>query len=184
MSIPTSMGLHKLELSKGNRNDIVDWSAPLDQTDPLSVAAAYAGRVMTLNSSGNFIAGVVIGAMPFYAWSGTDINNYPDVERDRGMANAGTPAFVCWSWRAAAAMTTTEIAPDIIASPPAIGTALTAKATTCSTASQRGMFTLTKAGSNLVVAYVGPRGLYVGPDGYNTLEFYPAYVPGTTVDAT
>jgi hypothetical protein len=185
MTIPTSMGLHKLEVAKGDRNSVVDWTATLDQTDPVSVAASMAGRVMTLNSSGNFVAGVAIGKMPFYAWSGTDINNYPDVERDRGMANAGTPQFVCISWRSPNELTTTEIDPaGGIAAALLPGVALTAKAITCATPSQRGMFTTQKAGTDLLVGYVGPRGVYTGPDGYSTLSFYPAYVPGSTVDAT
>ena len=185
MTIPTSMGIHKLEVSKGDRNSLVDWTATLDQTDPVNVADSCAGRVMTLNSSGNFVPGVTVGAMPYYAWSGTDINNYPDVERDRGMADAGTPQFVCISWRSACQLTTTEIDQSsgvVAALLP--GVALTAKAPTAATSSSRGLFTTQKAGTDLVVGYVGPRGVYTSPDGYQTLDFYPAFVPGSTVDAT
>ena len=186
MTIPTSMGLHQLTVAKGDRNSIVDHTATLDQIDPVNVAASMAGRVMSLNSSGHFVPGVVIGAMPFYAWSGTDPNNYPDVERDRGMANAGTPQFVCITWRAACELASTEIDPagGIAAALGIPGTPITAKATTCATATERGMLTTQKAGTDLIVGYTSPAGLYTSPDGYPTLGFYPAYVPGSTVDAT
>ncbi len=178
MGIQTSMGAHKLEVAKGDRNFVVDHTAPLDVTDPVNVAAAVAGRVMTLTASGTFVAGVDVGLMPFYAVSGTDINNYPDVQRDRGMPYAGEARFGCISWRSPNELTSTEMIDDTYV----VGDPLTAKAINSSDPTEAGLLCNLNASTDLIVGYVAPRGLYVGPDGYNTLAFYPAYVPGTTVN--
>ena len=44
-----------------------------------------------------------------------------------------------------------------------------------------GMIRPIAATTDLVVGIVAPAGLYTSPDGYPTLAFYPAFIPGTTV---
>jgi hypothetical protein len=170
------MGAHKLEVLKGDRNSIVDHTGILD-SDPLAVAAAVAGRVMSITSGGKLEPGLDVGRTPLYAWSGTDLNNYPDVTRDRGMPYAGEPRFGCISWKAAAELSSTEFVDDAGLVPDAPLTCLSNAATADA---DRGKLCLAGA-TDVIVGYVSPRGKYTGPDGYATLAFYPAYVAGTTV---
>ncbi len=174
------MGLHKLEVLKGDRNTIVDETGILDAGDADVVAAAFAGRVMTHTAGGLLTPGLAAHKMPFFAWSGTDLNNSPDVTRDRGMPYAGEPRFGVISWKAAVELSTTECDDDTYA----IGDALTALSVPASatTPTEAGLIGKTKMATDVIVGYVSPRGLYTGPDGYPTLAFYPHWVDGTTVN--
>lgn len=176
MAIQTSMGAHKLEVIKGDRNSIVDHTGILS-SNALAIAAAVAGRVMTLTSGGVLEPGLALGRQPLFAWSGTDINNAPDVTRDRGMPYAGAPRFGCIVWKAAVELGTTEFVADVGLVP---GAALTALANNATAAADRGKLRLAVAG-DVIVGYVSPTGTYTSPDGYATLAFYPHFVDGTTI---
>lgn len=47
--------------------------------------------------------------------------------------------------------------------------------------SGRGLFRTLENTTDVVVAYVAPAAYFVGPEGYPTLAFQPAYIAGTTV---
>lgn len=176
MPIKTSMGAHKLEVRKGDRNSIIDLTAPLLNTAD-NLAAAVAGRCVTLNpNTGKLEAGLALGRLVFFAWSGTDVNNYPDVQRDRGMPYAGEARFGTISVHAAVELSTTEFVDDANLKPGALLTALSTAAVTA----DRGKLKLAAAG-NVVVGLVAPAGKHVSPDGYDTLAFYPHLITGTTV---
>lgn len=66
------------------------------------------------------------------------------------------------------------------------GTALTAIATgqggaATDVAAAVGLLLPVQAATDYVVGYVAPAGVFMGPEGYATLAFTPAYVAGTTV---
>lgn len=87
--IPSSMGMHKLDVRYGDRNSIPYYNGVLDTAiidSPAVAAIARAGKVMSLIAAGRLTVGLSDeGQMPYYSWSGMDQNNYPDVRRDRGM---------------------------------------------------------------------------------------------------
>ncbi len=176
MTIPTSMGAHKLEVLKGDRNSIVDETGILDvhANDDLAVIA---GRVMSHTSGGLLVPGLAAHKMPFYAWSGLDSNNSPDVQRDRGMPYAGAARFGVIAWKAAVELSTTEFKSGTYS----IGDALSAMSVVATDPAHAGLLTAANGTTDVIVGYVSPRGKYTGPDGYSTLAFYPAFVDGTTV---
>jgi hypothetical protein len=187
------MGTHKLYIRKGNRTDWVDYTGTLDSTAP--AAQVVAGRVMTL-STGKLVPGMQAAAagLPFFALSGLDANNYPDVTRSRGMPRSGAVQFATVTPFAAVELVTTEFAE---AATYAVGAPLTASRTT---ATHRGVIclqgttstsaaayfngTFTSAATDPIIGYVAPAGKFVDADGNNVLAFYPAYVAGTTAGAT
>ncbi len=177
--IQTSMGLHKLEVRKGDRNSIIDYTAPLLNTAN-NVLASVAGRCMSLNgATGKLEAGLALGRLVFFAWSGTDLNNAPDVTRDRGMPYSGEVRFGCISVHAACELSTTEFVANAGLVPGALLTALSNAATVPADA---GKLKLAVAG-NVIVGQVSPAAVYVSPDGYSTLAFYPHSVDGASVVA-
>jgi hypothetical protein len=196
------MGANKLEIRKGNRNDVLDYTGIL-----VAGASIPAGVVCTLNSSGLLIAGAVAGASPsvFFAWSGTDINNSPDVTRVGALSGAlnaqtrdsvaalgvggiampyaGAARFGTISVFAAVELGTTAFKTSVTYTP---GTLLTCVAATQTNA---GYLKPVVAATDLIVGVVAPAGLYTSPDGYATLAFYPDFrVPAdwttTTVPAS
>lgn len=179
MTIPSSMGSHLLGILKGKRDDLVDYTGILAATANAN-GAVVAGRVMTLNSSQLLIPGLALGKLPFYAWSGLDANNAPDVLRTRGMPYSGAVPFGTYSYKCAAELTTTEIDPAQ-ASAYLPGVALTALSTAATTLANAGWLVPVAASTDVVVGYVSPAGLFTSADGYATLGFYPDYVKGTTV---
>lgn len=171
------MGAHKLEVLKGDRNSIVDETGILAATANAN-GAVVAGRVMTHDGSGNLVPGLALSKMPFFAWSGLDANNYPDVQRDRGMPYNGAARFGVIAWKAAVELSTTEFDSSLTYN---IGDPLTALSTAATDLSTAGRLRTLNASTDVVVGYVSPRGKYTGPDGYATLAFYPTYVKGTTL---
>ena len=188
MTIPTSMGAHKLEVRKGSRTDIIDWTGILDPSETIN-----AGMVCSINpASGRLVAGLIAAGAanqcPLFAWSGTDANNYPDVRRDGvlsgalgsqtrsnpsggggyAMPYAGEARFGTIAWRAAVELSTTAFDTAVTY---AVGQPLT-----CIANGNAGAGTirpLETAASDIIVARVAPAGAYVSPDGYNTLAIYP-----------
>lgn len=179
MPIKTSMGRNKLEVRKGNRNDLLDYTAPLLDTADNKLASV-AGRCMTLNpTTGKLEAGLALNRLVFFAWSGTDLNNREDVTRDRGMPYAGEARFGTIGVKSAVELSTTEFVDNVGLTP---GALLTALSTAATVAADRGKLKLAAAGE-VIVGIVSPVGVYESPDGYATLGFYPHLVAGTTVPA-
>jgi hypothetical protein len=89
------MGANLLDVRYGDRNTLPYYNGIVDPTvvaNPSAVAAVKAGTVMSLTSGGFLTPGVSVGSIPFFAVSGYDLNNYPDVQRDAGMpTNADLP---------------------------------------------------------------------------------------------
>lgn len=87
--IPSSMGMHKLDVRYGDRNSLPYYNGVLDLaiiSNAASAAIARAGKVMSMVAAGRLTVGLSDeGQIPFYSWSGLDENNFPDVRRDRGM---------------------------------------------------------------------------------------------------
>ena len=97
--IQSSMGVHKLDIRYGDRNTLPYYNGILNAaifSDAAVYAAITAGSVYSVNTSGLLVPGILAtagangGTVPFYGWSGLDINNYPDVQRDAGMPAFGT----------------------------------------------------------------------------------------------
>jgi hypothetical protein len=186
MSIPTSMGANKLEIRKGDRNSVIDYTGIL--AAGVSIPAGY---VCSLNGSGLLIPGVTSGGavfLPFYAWSGTDVNNAPDVTRvgalngavpqvrdsvaalgvgGIAMPYAGAARFGTISWKASVELATTGFNSAVAYTPGQLLTCVRAGAVNA------GMIMPIAATTDLVVGVVAPAGLYTSPDGYATLAFYP-----------
>lgn len=87
--IPSSMGAHKLDVRYGDRNSLPYYNGVLDLPvidNAASAVIARAGKVMSMVAAGRLTVGLSDeGQIPFYSWSGLDANNFPDVQRDRGM---------------------------------------------------------------------------------------------------
>lgn len=87
--LQSSMGSHKLDVRYGDRNTLPYYNGVLDtavlnRTDKATVATA--GKGMSLTTAGRLTPGLSSqGTIPYFSWSGLDTNNYPDVQRDRGM---------------------------------------------------------------------------------------------------
>ncbi len=172
--LATSMAQNQLQIVKGSTFDILDWTAPLSGLS----ASIPAGAVMTLDSSGNFVAGASFAAakIPFYAWSGTDLNNAPDVVRTRGMPYSGAGRFRGITYKANVELQTTYF--DATQSASLLpGVALTAQGTA---GAQPGRIKIAIA-TDVVVGRVSAAGYNAGVNGYPTLNFYPEYIVGTTV---
>lgn len=173
MPINTSMGAHKLEVRKGDRNHILDFTAPMNEA---TKADAWAGRCVHLATDGTLVAGLALGKLAYFAWSGTDENNSPDVTRDRGMPYAGEARFGSISVHAACELSTTEFVANAGLIP---GAKLTALSNTAALG-LKGKLKLAGA-TDVVVGVVAPLGVYTSPDGYASLAFYPCWVDGTSV---
>ncbi len=100
MAIQSSMGAHKLDVRYGDRNTIPYYNGILNPAlfaDALAFAAITAGSVYSLTTAGFLVPGLVNastpstvgGVIPYFGWSGLDVNNYPDSLRTRGMPNFG-----------------------------------------------------------------------------------------------
>ena len=152
------------------------------------------------------VAGANGGPIPLFSWSGLDINNYPDSSRERGMPGyydlpaGGSPfygiptsagivgGFACIQHIAAAELSTTQF--DTSAGTSYVpGQALTAVAATATgtggvtgtlNKTVRGILRPVELATDVIVGYVAPAAKFVGPEGYDTLAFTPAFVPGTT----
>ena len=186
--IPTSMGAHKLEVRKGSRNDIIDWTGMLDPALDIQ-----AGMVCSINpATGRLRPGLVaaegLNQCPLFAWSGTDINNYPDVRREGSLSGplndqvrsnpsggsgyampyAGEARFGTIAWRAANELGTTAFNSDVNYT---VGQPLTCVA--AGNASAGILRPLADPATDIVVARVAPAGAHQSPDGYATLAIYP-----------
>jgi hypothetical protein len=237
--LQSSMGKHKLDVRYGDRNTLPYYNGVLDTTILNNVnkgVIATAGKVMTLTTAKRLTVGLSVqGAVPYYSWSGLDANNYPDVDRVRGMpgyldkpaAGIGAPGSPGWAgiptgsvlaggWAtiqhiAAAELSSTamlitpttaaEWAFNGLVTPPATITAAdyapgtpltvlcynetTTPTTTDELASVGLLVPVNAAGgaaaTSVVVGYVAPAGVFLGPEGYLTVAFTPAFVAGTTV---
>lgn len=169
------MGTHKLYIRKGDRNAWVDYTGTLDTA--ANAADVVAGRVFTLTGGGKLTPGIVTAATPFYALSGLDANNYPDVTRSRGMPRSGAVQFATLSAFAAVEAVSTEfVSGDTFT----VGLPLTALATTAA-AGSRGLLGVVTVATQPIVGYVAPAGKYTDVDGNAVVAFYPAYVAGSTV---
>lgn len=111
--LQSSMGQHKLDVRRGDRNTLPYYNGVLLATlltDVDVVAAICAGRVYSVASGGALVPGITPtlgatgGPIPHYGWSGLDDNNYPDSQRSRGMpgyldkpaAGIGAPGAPGW----------------------------------------------------------------------------------------
>jgi len=144
------------------------------------------------------------GNVPYFLQNGLDLNTYPDASRSRGMpgftdkpaagtylggAGGGFPfygvplsaglvgAYATIQWKAAAELSTTEF--ETASAYPA-GTALTAFSTDATAPANRGQILPIDAATDVIVGFAAPAGKFIGPEGYNTLAFTPAYVVGTS----
>jgi len=219
MVLQSSMGQYKLDVRYGDRNSLPYYNGILNSallTDTDIVASITAGRVMSLTTGRLLVPGILTaagangGPIPYYAWSGLDINNYPDISRTRGMpgfydkpaGGVGGPAspgfygipvsaglvggFVTIQHIAAAELSTTAYDQTLGAAyaPGDPLTAVSAAATGVGGVTGhegktvRGILRPLEAATDVIVGYVAPAGTYVGPEGYNTLAFTPAFVIG------
>lgn len=189
MGIPTSMGANKLEIRKGDRNTVIDYTGIL-----AAGVSIPAGFVCSLNGSGLLVPGLTAGirTLPFFAWSGTDVNNAPDVTRVGALNGGGPPQvrdsvaalgvggiampyagaarFGTISCFAAVELATTGFDSTVAYAP---GDLLTCVAAGAVVVANRGKIRPIAATTDVVVGVVAPAGLYTGPDGYATLAFYP-----------
>jgi hypothetical protein len=185
--IPTSMGAHKLEVRKGSRNDIIDWTGILDPALNINAGMVCSINLATGRLRPGLLAADGLSQCPLFAWSGTDINNYPDVRREGSLSGplnnqvrsnpsggsgyampyAGEARFGTIAWRAAVELSTTAFNPAVNY---AVGQPLTCVAAGNANA---GILRPTAAATDIVVARVAPAGRYTSPDGYATLAIYP-----------
>ncbi len=236
MVLQSSMGQFKLDVRQGDRNSLPYYNGALDtallgRADVATIATA--GKVYTIATNRALTAGITSqGVVPYFGWSGLDVNNAPDSQRTRGMpgyldkpadvgsyegiGGPGAPGFPGIANRAiganiaggfatiqhiaAAELSTTAFALDqtdnafraligltgVVIAAYAPGTALTCIATgqggvATDQAPAVGLLCPVQAATDFIVGYVAPAGVYLGPEGYATLAFTPAFVPGTTV---
>lgn len=94
--IKSSMGRNTLQVRQGDRNTLPYYNGVLAAAalaSPVS-ASVRAGAVVSLTTGLRLVPGIVAtagatgGPVPFYAWSGLDLNNLPDVYRTKGMPSA------------------------------------------------------------------------------------------------
>ncbi len=178
MSIPTSMGAHKLEVLKGDRNSILDDTIILKDDQGVDTGMV-AGRVCSI-VSGKLVAGLTLHALAYFAWSGLDSNNAPDVTRDRGMPYSGQVRFGVISGKAACELSSTEVGEGLDETDYTPGTLLTGLIAGATDATLSGLIVPVQAGTDQVVGIVSSRSWYMGPDGYATVAFYPHHVDGST----
>lgn len=188
MSIPTSMGGKKLEVRKGDRNTLVDFTGQLG-----SGVLIDAGSVCSINPlTGKLRAGLdaadALNQLPLFAWSGTDVNNAPDVVRDGllsgalnaqtrsnitggngyAMPYAGEARFGTIAGKSAVELSTTAFDSSKSYAP---GQPLTCVAT--GNANAGVIRDLATPATDIIIGRVAPAGKFTGPDGYATLAFYP-----------
>jgi hypothetical protein len=222
MAIQSSMGAHKLDVRYGNWSSLPFYNGILSYayiSDAAVVALGAgncitAGKVYSLTTGGLLTPGILAtagangGTMPLFGLSGLDANNYPDVQRDRGMpsfgnkpnpapgGNGGTGfpfhgvplstgpvgSFATIRHNMAGELSTTEF--DTAAAY-VVGEPLTAVAATAPGAATvlSGKLRPLNAATDTIVGYVAPAGKFTGPEGYSVLAFIPAFVQGTTVAA-
>jgi hypothetical protein len=221
--ITGSMGAHQLDVRYGNwstlpfYNGILSY-AYLTTANVVTATAAVActaGKVYSLTTGGLLVPGILAtagangGPIPFFGLSGLDANNYPDVQRDRGMPSFGTkpnPApgggggtgfpfhgvplstgpvgsFATIRHNAAAELSTTEFdsaAAYVVGAPL---TAVAASTASTTAISQSGKLVNVGAATDVIIGYVAPAGKFTNPQGVACLAFTPAFVAGTTVVA-
>ncbi len=157
------------------------------------------------------IADATAGSIPYFAWSGLDANNYPDSYRTAGMpgfldkpsTGIGAPGSPGWpgiplsdvlaggfatiQHFAAAELSTTEFdqtgtpATDYV---PGVPLTCVSAAATSTDKPYRGLLRPQENTTDVIVGYVAPAGYFIGPEGYATLAFQPAFVAGSTVPDT
>jgi len=284
MPIQSSMGAAKLDVRYGDRSALPYYNGALLGT--AEVSSCRAGRVYSLTTGGFLVPGLVAtngatgGQMPFFGLSGLDSNNYPDVQRDRGMPGNSDLGFTATATVTAAGNTITGstivypgwypdgTAPAVtivcvgggsatavavltlgrvtaltitptgtitsatatIAAPSSIGNAwsspklnginiqsaltgtfatlrhnaavelsttefdttlsyavgapLTALSVGAAAGAKGKIRTLVTAATDIIIGHVAPAGVYVGPEGYSTLAFTPAFVLNGTPTVT
>jgi hypothetical protein len=175
--LQSSFGQYKLDLAKGNRNDVVDYVGIMDAT------ATFANNFVTgivcsvQNSTHTVVPGqVAVTDMPFWLWAGLDPSSAPDVTRTRGMPYSGAARCTLWGYKTAGEFSTTAF----IAGSYPIGTPLAAIKNGATTPAKQGLMQ-PAASTDTVVGYVSPRGVATSADGWSTLWFYPAFIIGSTL---
>jgi hypothetical protein len=171
------MGTHKLYIRKGDRTSWVDYTGTLDSAANAN-GAVIAGRVMTLTAGLKLTPGLALAKVPYFALSGLDASNFPDVARTKGMPRSGAVQFATVSAFAAVELVSTAFVSGDTFTP---GLPLTALSTAATTLANAGLIGTQAAGTQPVVGYVAPAGKYTDADGIDVVAFYPAYVPGTTL---
>lgn len=216
MGIPSSMGAHQLDVRYGDRNTLPYYNgilAPAILNDvTLRSGLVNAGRVMSLTTSTRLVPGILAvagaagGPVPFYAWSGYDNNNYPDVYRTRGMPGMGVgqPAegspgapgfygiptgtitdplagvFATIAHVFGGELSTTEFNTVSVYTPGQLLTAVSAAAVGADLLN-RGKLRPVALATDVIVGSVAPAGSFTNAAGYPCLAFYPEFIPGTTV---
>jgi hypothetical protein len=179
--LQSSMGQYKLDLVKGNRNDVVDYVGIIDSSITIANGVAQGfvtGAVASLSGSNTILPGLVAASsMPFWIWAGFDPNSSPDVERDPGMPYSGQARVTLWTWKIAGEMSSTFFDTTQTYTP---GEALTANRNAATTPAKQGLI-IPASTNNPVIGYVSPRGVQTSADGWLTIFFYPAWVPGTVL---
>jgi len=105
------MGAAKLDVRYGDRSTLPYFNGTLLST--AEVASCRAGRVYSLTTGGFLVPGILAvagatgGQIPFFGLSGLDANNYPDVQRDRGMPGYSDLGFTATATVTAAGNTIT-----------------------------------------------------------------------------
>lgn len=181
LALSTSMGANLLYATKGDSNLIaIDHTTGYDSTAYNADSASFtAGRGMTL-SSGKWVAGMAaVGSIPYFAYSGLDTNNLPDVYRTRGMPYANNGQFVCWSVFNRIRIATTAINTSATFT---VGTPVTISAA-ASAAGRKGLLTDGNGTTNPTVGFVAPAGKYTNAHGYSVVEIDLHYIAGSGTPA-
>jgi hypothetical protein len=206
VGIPSSMGRWKLDVRTGDRFTLPYYVGAVDVgalTTAGALASATAGRAFSLNAAGLLVPGLLAaagaggGVMPYFSWSGFDPNNYPDVQRDRGMpgynggypiggpsapgfygipsctpfANTGGFATIQWKHNGELSTTAFDSAEDFTP-----GTPLTCVAADSAELGNRGLIRNVEDDTDIIIGYVAPAGKFAGAEGYLTLAFIPTFV--------
>ncbi len=218
VGIPSSMGVHQLDVRYGDRNTLPYYNGivatAILSNASLRIGLLDAGRVMSLTTATRLTPGILAtagssgGPVPFYAWSGYDNNNYPDVYRTRGMpgmgvgqpaeGSPGAPGFYGIPTGAitdplagvfatiahvfGGELSSTEFDTGATYTPGQLLTAVSATASTVELLN-RGKLRPQALATDVVVGIVAPAGKFTNAAGYPCLAFYPTYVAGTTVPA-
>lgn len=216
MVLQTSMGQNKLDVRFGDRNTLPYYVGILDSallSDDDIVAAITAGRVMSLTTGTKLVPGILAtaaaggGNYPYYAWSGLDKNNSPDVERTRGMhgyldkptggvGGPQSPGFfgIPTSSDLVGPFGTIQMDNSLELSSTAFDTSagatynpgdpLTAVAADSAEKANRGLLRPVELATDVIVGRVAPAARFTGPEGFDHLAFRPDFVAGTTVPDT
>ncbi len=181
LNLVSSMGANILYATKGDAGmDIIDHTAPYDNTlylaDPASFAAGR-GFVLT---AGKFRAGLSAAAdIPYLGLSGLDVNTLPDSLRTRGMPYALGGQFNAWSVFNRFRIASTGLDP---AATFTVGVPVTISSS-ASAAGNKGLITTLGVATDTVIGYVAPAGKYTNAHGVSVVEIDLWYVRGTTIKA-